>query len=242
MALLRALAFCASLALAQSPQRFEVAVIRPATAAPGAGTSVNLFEGGRIRIVNEPVKLLVRMAFQLQDSQIAGAPAWVESDCYDIEARTGRSEKIAPDQMPQLMQDLLGERFHLKFHRETREIPVYALTVARSGPKLKPAAEGETAGMNTHPGSKTSQTVATASSMDLLAKYVGNRVGRIVIDKTGLTGAYDFTLTWAPDSAADSSAPSLPTALREQLGLRFESQKAPVEVLVIDSISRPTEN
>jgi uncharacterized protein (TIGR03435 family) len=182
------------------------------------------------------------MAFQLQDSQIAGGPSWLESDRYDIEAKTGRPEKIAPDQMPQLMQDLLGERFHLKFHRETREIPVYALTVARSGPRLKPAAEGETAGMNTHPGSKTSQTVATASTMDLLAKYVGNRVGRIVIDKTGLTGVYDFTLTWAPDSAADSTAPSLPTALQEQLGLRLESQRAPVEVLVIDSISRPSEN
>jgi uncharacterized protein (TIGR03435 family) len=232
----------ASNALAQPPLRFEVAVVRPTTAAPGAGTSVNLYEGGRVRIVNEPVKLLVRMAFQLQDSQIVGGPPWLESDRYDIEAKTGRPEKISPDQMPQLMQDLLIDRFHLKFHRETREIPVYALTVAKGGPKLKPSSEGEAAGMNTHPGSKTSQAVATGMTMDLLAKYVGNRVGRIVLDKTGLSSAYDFTLEWAPDSAADAIAPSLPTALHEQLGLRLDSQKAPVDVLMIDSISRPTGN
>jgi uncharacterized protein (TIGR03435 family) len=232
----------APIALAQPPRRFEVAVIRPTTAAPDAGTSVNLFEGGRVRIVNEPVKLLVRLAFQLQDSQIAGSPAWLESDRYDVEARTGRPEKITAEEMPQLMQGLLADRFHLKFHRETREIPVYALVVSKGGPKLKRASDGESAGMNTHPGSRSSQAVATATSMDMLAKYVGNRVGRIVLDKTGLTGVYDFTLEWAPDSAADSSAPPLVTALREQLGLRLESQKAPVEVLVIDSISRPTEN
>jgi uncharacterized protein (TIGR03435 family) len=243
MTSLRLLALLAApLVLAQSPLRFEVAVIRPTTAALDAGTSVNLFEGSRVRIVNEPVKLLVRMAFQLQDSQIVGDPAWLISDRYDIEAKTGRPEKITPEQMPQLMQALLTGRFHLKFHRETREIPVYALVPAKGGPKLKRASEGEAAGMNTHPGSKSSQAVATATSMDMLAKYVGNRVGRIVIDKTGLTGAYDFTLEWAPDSAADSSAPSLPTALHEQLGLRLDAQKAPVEVLVIDSISRPTEN
>jgi uncharacterized protein (TIGR03435 family) len=232
----------ASITLAQPPQRFEVAVIRPTTAAPDAGTSVNLLEGGRIRIVNEPAKLLVRLAYQLQDSQIAGAPPWLDTDRYDIEAKTGRPEKITPKQMPQLMQELLGERFHLKFHRETREISVYALTVAKGGPKLKLAAEGEGAGMNTHPRSKTSQAVATATSMDLLAKYLGNRLGRIVVDKTGLSGDYDFTLEWAPDAAADSTAPPLVTALREQLGLRLESQKAPVEVLVIDAISRPSEN
>ena len=239
----RLLAFhAASLALAQPSQHFEVAVIRPTTAVPGAGTSVNLYEGGRVRIVNEPIKLLIRQAFELQDLQIAGAPAWLETERYDVEAKTGRPEKITPDRMPQLMQDLLAERFRLKFHRETRDIPVYALVIAKGGTKLKQASDGEGAGMNTHPCSRTSRTIATATTMDLLAKYIGNRVGLIVLDKTSLTGAYDFTLEWAPDSAADSAAPSLVTALREQLGLRLESQKAPVEVLVIDSISRPTEN
>jgi uncharacterized protein (TIGR03435 family) len=232
----------APLALAQPRQHFEVAVIRPTTATPGAGTSVELFPGGRVRIVNEPVKLLVRMAFQLQDSQIAGAPSWLDSDRYDIEAKTGAPEKPGPDQLSPLLQDLLVERFHLKFHRETREIPVYALVVAKGGPKLKPKADGEVSGMNTKSGRGTSQVTATATTLDVLAKYVGNRVGRIVVDKTGLGDSYDFTLAWAPNTVPDSADPSLVTALHEQLGLRLESQKAPVEVLVIDSISRPTEN
>jgi uncharacterized protein (TIGR03435 family) len=230
----------AAVALAQSPAQFEVAVIRPTTAAPGAGTSFNLYEGGRLRIVNEPARLLVRLAFHLQDSQIAGGPSWLDSDRFDIEAKTGRPEKIALSAVAPLIQSLLAERFHLQFHRETREIPVYALVVAKGGPKLKPTSEGEVAGTATRPDGKATQAVSTATSMDLLAKYVGNRLGRIVLDQTGLPGAYDFTLTWSPDAATD--APSLVSAVHEQLGLRLESRKAPVDVFVIDSISRPSEN
>jgi uncharacterized protein (TIGR03435 family) len=96
--------------------------------------------------------------------------------------------------------------------------------------------------MNTKSGLGTSRLIGTGVSMELLAGYVGNRLGRIVLDKTGLSDRYDFTLDWAPDQAPDSSAPSLVTALREQLGLRVESQKSPAEVLVIDSIDKPSEN
>jgi uncharacterized protein (TIGR03435 family) len=230
------------LALAQPPDRFDVAVIRPTTAAPGAGTSVDLLAGGRLRIVNEPARLLVRFAFEVQDSEIAGAPAWLDSDRYDLEAKTGRPEKIAPSQMPALIRNLLEDRFRLQAHREKREIPVYALVVAKPNARLKPAASGEVPGTATTDSHASRKTVATATSMDLLAKYLGNRLGRIVVDKTGLSGAYDFTLEWAPDQSPDSSAPSLTTALREQLGLRLESQKAPVEVLVIDRIERPSAN
>lgn len=226
----------------QSPQHFEVAVIRPSLAAPGAGTSFNVFEGGRLRIANEPVKLLIRVAFQIQNAQIAGGPNWLDSDRYDIEATTGSPEKIKPNQMSPLIESLLADRFHLKYHREMRELAVLALVVARNGPKLKAQAEGEASAMNTKGGPGTSQLTGTAVSMDLLAGYVGNRLGRIVLDKTGLSGGYDFTLEWTPDQAPDSSAPSLVTALREQLGLRLESQKSPVQVLVIDSIDRPSEN
>ena len=224
------------------PPRFEVASIRPTRAEIGAGTNVSVFEGGRIGIVNEPVKLLIRMAFQLQNSQIAGGPNWLDTDRYDIEAKTGNPEKPAPGQLSPLMQSLLAERFHLKFHRETRELTVYALVIAKSGPKLKAKTEGEPAGMNTKEGRDTSRAVGTGVSMELLASYVGNRLGRIVLDKTGLSDTYDFTLEWTPDPASDSPAPSLAIALREQLGLTLESRKSPVEVLVIDSIDRPSEN
>lgn len=223
-------------------QQFEVAVIRPNLAGPSAGTSFNLFDGGRVKMTNEPVKLLIRQAFRLQNAQIAGGPNWIESDRYDIEAKTGRPEKIAPDQLSPLMQDLLRERFHLKFHHETRELTVLAIVAAKSGAKLQPKAQDTTPGMNTSGGPTKSKLIATATPMPLLANYVGNRLGKIVVDKTGLSDTYDFTLEWAPDQASDSTEPSLITALREQLGLRLETQKSPVEVLVIDSIDRPSEN
>jgi uncharacterized protein (TIGR03435 family) len=230
------LTLTATLALAQ---RFEVAVIRPSSADPTAGTSFNVYDGGRIRITNEPVKLLMRTAFDLQNSQIAGGPGWVETDRYDIEAKTGQPEKPTPSTLGPCLRDMLAERFHLKFHREQREMSVWALVASKGGAKLKAKMEGETAGMNTKSG-KSSRLSATAVTIPLLAQYIGNRLGAIVVDRTGLAEAYDFTLEWSTQE--DGSAPSLVTAVREQLGLRLEQQKAPVEVLVIDAIERPTEN
>jgi len=112
----RACRGCAVLAAAlclraQPPARFEVAVIRPSQAAAGAGTDFNLFEGGRMQISNEPVKLLIRVAFQVQNVQIAGGPNWLETDRYDIEAKSGRPEKVAPEHLRPMMQKLLEEGF-----------------------------------------------------------------------------------------------------------------------------------
>ena len=228
--------------LVLSAQQFEVAVIRPTAAGVSAGTSFEVFDGGRMKITNEPVKLLIRAAFQLPNAQIVGGPAWLETDRYDIEAKTGRPGKIPPGEMRPLLASLLADRFHLKFHREMRELTVYALVAAKGGVKLKPKGEGESRGMSTHPGPGKTQAVATAIPMGELAGYVGNRLGRIVVDRTGLSDSYDFKLEWAPDETPDSPAPSLVTALREQLGLSLETQKSPVEVLVIDSLERPSEN
>lgn len=216
-------------------QQFEVVSIKPSAAVPNAGTSVELQDGGRLRIVNEPVKLLIRMAFQLQNAQIAGVPDWAESDRWDVDARTGKPEKIAQSEVGPLLQSLLTDRFRMKIHFETRELPVYALVVKSAG-KLTPSGDADVAGMNTNNKGGVSQAKATATSMELLAGYVGNRLGEIVVDQTGLQGRYNFTLQWSEDS------PSLTTALREQLGLSLESRKSPMKVLVIDSISRPSEN
>ena len=235
-------ALLSSEALGQPPQRFEVAVIRLSRSADLNGTSFELFEGGRIRITNEPVKLLIRAAFHLQNSEIAGGPVWLDSDRYDIEAKTGRPEKPNPEQLSPMIQNLLADRFSLKFHREKRELPVYALVAAKGGARLKANLDGGVGATKTSVGPGKSRLDGTAVSMELLAGYIGNRLGQIVVDKTGLSGGYDFTLEWAPNQAADSSAPSLVTALREQLGLRLESQKSPVEVLVIDALEKPSEN
>ena len=192
--------------------------------------------------MNEPIKLLVRQAFRVQDSQIVGGPTWLDTDRYDIEAKTGSPEKVSRDQLGPLMQNLLAERFSLTFHRETREMSVLALVAAKGGPKLKPKAEGGASGMNTSGGQRESHLVATAVSMELLAGYVGNRLNRIVVDKTGLSDSYDFKLDWTPEESSDSRVPPLITALREQLGLSLQSQKSPVPVLVIDRLSKPSEN
>jgi uncharacterized protein (TIGR03435 family) len=232
----------ASSVYGQPPQHFEVASIRLSQEAPGAGTAVDLYEGGRIKIVNEPVKLLIRQAFRVQDSQISGGPGWLDSDRYDLEAKTGSPGKLRTDEIGPLMQNLLAERFNLKFHHEKREMNVLALVVAKSGPKFKSKADGETTGMDTSGGSGESHMTATATTMELLAGYVGNRMNRIVVDQTGLSDSYDFKLDWARDGASDSRLPSLTTALGEQLGLGLQSRKAPVEVLVIDSLERPSAN
>ncbi len=226
----------------QTPRQFEVAVIKPTLAGANAGTSFHLFEGGRLRITNETVKLLIRAAFEIQNAQIVGGPAWLDTDRYDIEARTGSPEKIGRSELKPLLQGLLAERFNLQFHRETRELTVYALVVAKNGPKFKAKAADEVTAMNTHSGPGRSQLIGTGVSMELLAGYIGNRLSRIVLDKTGLNETYNVTLEWAPEPVPESSEPSLVTALREQLGLRLESQKSPAEVLVIDSLQKPSEN
>jgi uncharacterized protein (TIGR03435 family) len=140
------------------------------------------------------------------------------------------------------MQSLLAERFHFRLHRGTKELTVGALAISRSGPKLRAKTTEEGSGMNTSGGPERSHLIATGTSMELLAGYLGNRLGRIVVDRTQLTESCDFTLEWSRDETADSSMPSLVTARRDQLGLRIEPQKAPVEVLVVDAIGRPSEN
>jgi uncharacterized protein (TIGR03435 family) len=123
-----------------------------------------VFEGGRIRITNEPVKPLIRAAFQLQNSQIAGQPEWVDMDRYDIETKTGRPERIGQGQMAPLLQSLLADRFHLKFHREMREMSVAALvTEKKGGQKLKVNTDGKDSGMNTNGWPTGSQVVGRLS-------------------------------------------------------------------------------
>lgn len=233
--------FCASVLYGQPSLHFEVASIRPTATALKDGSSFRLFDGGRIRLVNEPVMLLIRIAFKLQNVQIAGGPEWVETDRYDIDAKTGGPEKPKPDELTPMMRNLLEERFQLKFHKETRLISSYALSVAKGGPKVKLTGGEESSSTNTLPDG-TSHLIATNTSMAMLASYIGNRLGAMVVDKTGLAGVYDFKLDWAPDERPDSTAPSLVTALRDQLGLRLESGKNPIEVLVIDKIERPSAN
>jgi len=220
-------------------ERFDVAVVH--RSAITVGTSVQFFDGGRVVIKNEPVKLLIRMAFDVQDSQVANAPRWVDTDRYDIEAKTDRAGRITPTELRPLMEALLADRFRLRSHVEMRSMTVQALIPASDGVRLK-TSSGDINGMDTSGGDDGLHLQARATSMSLLAGYIGNRLNRVVVDKTGLTGSYDFALDWAPDERPDSRWPALVTVLREQLGLRLVNARALIGVRVIDHIDRPSDN
>lgn len=237
--------------LAQSAgPAFEVASIK--LSPPDAVAMHMSFDPGRLSIQGATVQFCVEAAWRLQDFEISGGPKWFASDRYDIVAK-------APDgagqmQLMQMLQALLADRFQLQFHREARLVTGYALVVAKSGPKLKEAAEGARAGT----GMGRGMVNGTAAPMARLAEALARVLGCPVADETGLAGKYDFRLDWAPadteplmqmpgampDPAGRpaEAGPSVFSAIQEQLGLRLEARRAPVQVMVIDRLSRPTEN
>lgn len=226
--------------LAQSPPAFEVASIRPAVN-DGRGPSFDMLEGGRLRVSSVTLYDLIASAWMLQSSQIV-APAWLHDDRYDIEAKSGHPERIDTEHLQPLLQSLLADRFALKFHWETRELPVYALIVDKRGAILKENHDAPMTILNTRKGSGNVRIVGTKVSMEQLARSIGSELGRVVVDKTELPGGYDVNFEWQAEPAADSLSPSIFTALREQLGLKLESTKAPVNVLVVDSAQKASPN
>lgn len=229
------------------------------------------------------LQTLIREAYGVQDNQISGAPNWVNSEKYDIELKTAKSapdepQKLSPDQGKLVMQGtlrtLLADRFKLKLHLETKELQQYALVVAEDGPKLQQAKPGDTYpnGIKGRDGlgrpglmhMDMAKGLLTAQGLGMtdLAGYLSRQLNATVLDKTALTGNYDFTLHWAPDesqlamfkglptgqheidntSAPESSGPSIFTALQEQLGLELKSQQGPAQILVIDHAEAPSEN
>lgn len=225
----------------QPSQSFDVVAIRPSLSGPAPGTGFDLNGTGRMRITNITLKALIRTAYRLQSDQIVGGQGWLDSDRFDIDAKTENPEKIEPDQLKTMLQDLPADRFGVKTHEETREMTVYALLPDKSGAKMKANADGPGTFMNTDSGPGKARMTGKAS-LEQLAGYIGNKLGRVVLDKTGLQGTYDVALEWDPEQAGDSNGPSLFTALKEQLGLRLETQKGQVEVFVIDRAERPSEN
>jgi uncharacterized protein (TIGR03435 family) len=198
--------------------------------------------------------VLLRGAYGItMPSQIVGLPGWADSDLYDIEAKADTATVEAWKSMsPQdrraqtrlMEQALLADRCQLKVHYETREMAVYELVAAKGGVKLKEVSPDEH-GMAKFSSGKIEAQPATLPN---LTSNLSLNVGRLIIDKTGLTGKYDFTLTWAPDNhaapsdSASDSGPDIFTALKEQLGLELVPAKAPVDVLIVDHIERPSPN
>ena len=294
-------AFAQATTTAAAPVRFEVASVKPSdpNASSGIFGSIPAMRpqgAGGISVSNMPLRLLVRMAYGVQDFQLVGGPSWQMSSKFDISAKAPEGTTKATQDLLPMMKALLADRFKLKTHTETRELPTYALMVARSdgklGPDIKPSSsdcsaadaqkraeelakgggaaflsaltKGETIPCMIMPAINPSNPTAgfglrgNGQAMSGLTQFLTQVTGRIVHDKTGLTGLYDFELRFDPQvlmamlpqlglnlpanataNAAASDSPALLTALQEQLGLKLDSQKGPVEVMVIDSAEMP---
>jgi uncharacterized protein (TIGR03435 family) len=215
---------------------------------------------GHFLAINVSSKMLIRWAFHMPETRILDGDSWTNSIMFDIDAKADNSvdaemRALSSDagrlQKERMVQALLADRFKLVTHTETRELPIYALVVAKGGPRLGAT---QASGTTINSGSGHIQ-VQGSNSVALLAETLARVVGRVVIDKTGIQGRYDIRLTWMPDDGAaprfngaegsslpSDSGPSIFTAIQEQLGLKLESQKGPVEVLVIDHIEMPSDN
>jgi uncharacterized protein (TIGR03435 family) len=236
----------AALTLAQTPgsekrAEFEVASIKPTATKDGSFTE-QYPPGGGFSARGITVKVLLRGSYALEDYQISGGPDWISSAGFDIQARAAAGTGDLPrEQVRQMVQALLADRFHLVLHRETRQLPVYDLVVGKTGPRLH-SADSSTGGTKTMLG----QLIVKKMSMTTLASILAFDVKRPVRDETALNGEFAFTLEWTPglgeSDAGASSRPSLFTAVQEQLGLKLESAKGPVEVVVIDHVEKPSEN
>lgn len=292
---------------ATAPQSFEVASIKPSAPAENGMFMVMMGNspGGRWTAKGVTASILIQQAYDVKDFQISSGPSWLTTERYDIEAKA-ETPNITREQLKVLLQSLLAERFNLKFHRETKELPIYALLVGKNGHKLheseiqpatqtdsqppdssKPAQAGAVAGgaggaaggsVSVGPGGKVvvgdapvrsgsqmrmgrGQLSAQMTPVSAIAAMLAQQLGRPVIDKTEIKGNFDFSLQWTPDETqrgvgfggmeppathsqlpSDPSGPSIFTAVQDQLGLRLEAQKGPVESLVIDRIEKASGN
>jgi uncharacterized protein (TIGR03435 family) len=246
------LVWTVSLAFGQAPltpPAFEVASVKPSD--PAAEISMNR-SGNRFMTSNTSLEMLVLWAYDIRNDRLFGKPKWLDSVRYDVVANAPEETPAIGllQQMRLMMQSLLAARFKLAVHRETRELPTYAMVVTKNGPKLNltEAVQGPVSARNPFSMTNRGRLSGTKVSTDMLAKVLSDQLGRAVEDRTGLKGVFDFTLEWAPetDAAASADLPtnaSIFTAIQEQLGLKLESRKGPVEVLVIDHIENtPTEN
>ena len=224
--------------------RFEVSSVKPSNA--DASSSAGIKTGhGRLDAYNVTLKRCIIGAYGVGPQQISGGPDWLDLDRFEILAKA--DQPIDDDAALMVMlQGLLAERFHLMLHRETRNISAFVLEVAKNGPKLEKAVAGE-ASTNTSTNNSGVTIDAHNTDMESFAKILARRTDLPVVNHTDLSGIFNFKLHWTPESTrpADNVSPeavSLFTAIQEQLGLRLRSQKAPVEVLVIDHVEKPSGN
>ena len=261
-------ALTALTAVAQSSRpSFEAASVKPNTS--GDTFLRVMTPPGRFSAVNAPLRMVVRQAFQLPEFRMSGGPGWLDTDRWDIEATAGGAASF--DEIRAMTRTLLEDRFKLKSHTETRQLPIYVFSVARRdgklGDQIKPSgaeclpikapagappppppppgpAPRTSCGSLLGLGAISGRKLRIERLVEVLSQYVGRRI----VDVTHLTGEFDLDLRWTPDQPAgrggppllsDDNAPSLFTAVQEQLGLKLDASRGPVDVLVIDGAEKP---
>ena len=228
----------------ESLPAFEVATIKPS--GPASPPISIQRQGGRLVISNTPLPMLIQWAYQLDEGRLVGVPAGLDALRFDVVAKAPEPEP-AGGRMQLMMRALLAERFKLAVHHETRELVSYTLVSEPGGPKVKVVTTGEPAGPNPFRMSDGGTLIGTRVTADMLANVLSNQLGRPVQNTTGFTGAFDFTLRWAPDTGVvpgdNLDRPSLFTAIRDQLGFRLVAARRPTDVVVVDHVERtPVEN
>ena len=261
------------LTISQAGPGFEVASVKP-NASGDLRVTVQTSPGGRFTATNAPLRSLIRIAYQLQDFQLAGGPNWPDDERFDIVAKSEGSP--APEQIRLMLRALFAERFKLTLRGETRDLPFYAVVMARNdrrpGPQLRRAdtdcaqAASLLDGL-APPGPPDPNTPCgfvgpgprggtrfRGVSIQAIGKFLSTPVHRPVLDRTGLVGYFDADLELtaelgppppppgAPERFDRATAPSIFTVLQEQLGLKLDSQRGPVEVFVVDRVEKPVEN
>lgn len=232
---------------ADADPSYEVATIKPSN--PDDHNSRFSYGGHHLTIKNHTLNTMLVFAYGIHPRQIVDAPAWLGADRYDIDGVLDTEGEPSLKQMQGIVKKLLADRFQLRFHRETRELAVYALTVAKVGPRLT-RSKGDPNGLGDENdqihGGQITMSITNMSMTDfvLIMQMI---MDRPVVDQTGLVGKWDFKWTWTSDESRlppdiTNPAPGLFTAIQEQLGLKLGATKAPVEVLVVDRVERPSAN
>lgn len=237
------LLLCIQAGTSQTPHpSFEVATVKAAQ--PGADPNTGTWSRpgiGRFQATHVSLALLIRLAYGVEDSQIANKPAWLEANLYDVDAKPEDGIQLTRDELKPCLQYLLRERFHLRVHSETHSSRGYALEVAKGGPHLTPTKGEHFPGFRVNVSS--GQMRGFNWSISQLAKYLTPAAGFPVDDQTGITGSYDIAFSYNPNPDAESDLPELSEALKETTGLQLKPQKVSFETLVIDSVDKvPTAN
>lgn len=235
---------------------FEVATIKPAK--PDEQGKALMVRGTEFQTVNFTLAELIKFAYDMQDKQIVGAPDWVSTDKFDIDAKPDVPGTPNGEQLHEMVRKMLADRFALKFHKDQKEMGAYVLTVGKDGPKAMKQNTGNPNGLpGLFFGPIGTLHVMNATMQNFTNLMQSAVLDRPVVDQTGLEGRWDFTLTWTPDEsqfaglgvkipppAADdtNAAPPLFTAIQEQLDLKLEAQRTQVPVLVVDHVAPPTPN